>query len=104
MATDLLQSPAPLVIVAMSVKLFRTIQELAGKHHNMKEEISTLQEKISDVFWSSPFFILSRARQRGLQYVVQGYIQNIKIKTEGDTTVFEEKLTIRNQRIRNPIN
>ena len=42
--------------------------------------------RISDLFWSNTSAISSRSRQKGLQYAVEGYIQNIKIRNEGDTT------------------
>ena len=45
--------------------------------------------RVSDLFWSNTSAISSRSRQKGLQYAVEGYIQNIKIRNEGDTTTIE---------------
>ena len=46
---------------------------------------------VSDSFWSNVSAISSRSRQNGLQYAVEGYIQNIKINNKGDTTIIEAK-------------
>ena len=35
--------------------------------------------------------ISSRSRQRGLKFAVEGYIKNIKISNEGETTIIEAK-------------
>ncbi|MEQ2308940.1 hypothetical protein AMECASPLE_033430 [Ameca splendens] len=48
--------------------------------------IACLPVRVSDSFWIS-----SRSRQKGLQYAVEGYIQNITIRNEGDTTILEAK-------------
>ena len=47
--------------------------------------------RVSDSFWSNTCAISSRSRQKGLQYAVEGYIKNIKINKEGDTTTVEAK-------------
>ena len=45
----------------------------------------------SEDFWSNASAISSRSRQKGLQNAVEGYIQNIKISNEGETTKIEAK-------------
>ena len=46
---------------------------------------------MSDDFWSNTSAISSRSRLKGLQYAVEGYIQNIKIGNEGETTKIKAK-------------
>src|SRR4029434_96716 len=50
-----------------------------------------LSVSVSDSFCSNISVISSRSRQNGLQYTVEGYIQNIKINNEWDTTIIEAK-------------
>lgn len=50
---------------------------------------SDIPVRVSDLFWGNTSAISSRSRQKGLQYAVEGYIQNIKIRNEGDTATIE---------------
>ena len=59
--------------------------------------------RVSDSFWSNTCAISSRLRQKGLQYAVEGYIQNLKISNKGDTMTVEAKHTGQWQNRRNPM-
>src|SRR4029434_356274 len=77
------QSPAPLVTVATSDTIPGTV--------NPKAMASTGTSAIAVSVHDDNSAISSRSRQKGLQYAVEGYIQNIKINNEGDTTIIEAK-------------
>ena len=65
---DRSQKPRPLVIVTTPVKQLRTRTiAMAG--------LISIPIGISDWFWSNAADISSRARQKGLQYAVEGYVQ-----------------------------
>src|SRR4029434_2146120 len=80
------RSPVVLVAVATSFELVHALYCLS----------------VSVIFWSNTSAISSRSRQNGLQYAVEGYIQNIKINNEGDTTVIEAKVYRSQKKMRNP--
>src|SRR4029434_7519725 len=79
------QGPAPLVTVATSDTTPGTVKPKAMA----STWTSAIAVSVSDDFWSNISTISSRSRQNGLQYAVEGYIQNIKINNEGDTTIIE---------------
>ncbi|KAK0151329.1 hypothetical protein N1851_007528 [Merluccius polli] len=54
--------------------------------------LSSIPIGISDWFWSKSTDISSRARQKGLQYAVEGYINNITISKDGNITKIEAKV------------
>ena len=80
------KAPPPLVTVA-SPTSFLTPTEC--QHSVMSGK--NIAVRVSDSFWSNTCAISSRSRQKGLQYAVEGYIKNIKINKEGDTTTVEAK-------------
>ena len=79
------QGPAPLVTVATSDTIPGTVKLKAMASTGT----SAIAVSVSDDFWSNTSTISSRSRQKGLQYAVEGYIQNIKINNEVDTTIIE---------------
>src|SRR4029434_2686425 len=81
------QGAAHLVTVATSDKTPGTVNPKAMASTGT----SAISVSVSDSFWSNISAISSRSRQKGLQYAVEGYIQNIKINNEGDTTIIEAK-------------
>ena len=81
------QGPAPLVTVATSDTIPGTVKPKAMASTGT----SAIAVSVSDDFWSNTSAISSRSRQKGLQYAVEGYIQNIKINNEVDTTIIEAK-------------
>src|SRR4029434_9720988 len=81
------QSPAPLVTVATSDKTPGTVNPKAMASTGT----SAISVSVSDYFWSNTSAISSRSRQNELKYAVEGYIQNIKIKNEEDTTIIKAK-------------
>ena len=83
---DLCKSQRPLVTVA-SLTSFLTP---TACQHSVKTGRS-ITVHVSDSFWSNTCAISSRLRQKGLQYAVEGYIQNIKISNKGDTTTVKAK-------------
>ncbi|KAK0151419.1 hypothetical protein N1851_007284 [Merluccius polli] len=54
--------------------------------------LSSIPIGISDWLWSKSTDISSRARQKGLQYAVEGYINNITISKDGNITKIEAKV------------
>src|SRR4029434_10752660 len=83
----LLHLCVPLVTVAMSDKTPRTVNPNAmARTWTRPRSVS-----VSDSVWGNTSAISSRSRQKRLQYAVEGYIQNIKIKNERDTTIIEAK-------------
>ena len=78
---------APLVIVATSDTIPGTVNPKAMASTG----ISATALSVSEDFLSNTSAISSRSRQKGLQYAVEGYIQNIKISNEGETTKIEAK-------------
>ena len=81
------QGPAPLVTVATSDTIPGTVKPKAMASTGT----SGIAVSVSDDLWSNTSTISSRSRQKGLQYAVEGYIQNIKINNEVDTTIIEAK-------------
>ena len=79
------QGPAPLVTVATS----DTIPETVKPKAMVITGTNAIAVSVSDDFWSNTSAISSRSRQKGLQYAVEGYIQNIKINNEVDTTIIK---------------
>src|SRR4029434_10546240 len=79
------QGPAPLVTVATSDTIPGTVKPKA----TASTGTSAIAVSVSDDFWSNTSTISSRSRQKGLQYAVEGCIQNIKINNEVDTTIIE---------------
>src|SRR4029434_9459875 len=76
---------APLAIVATSDTIPGTVKPKAMAVTGT----SAIAVSVSDDFWRYTSTISSRSRQKGLQYAVEGYIQNIKINNEVDTTIIE---------------
>ena len=53
--------------------------------------INSIAICVSEDFWSNTSAISSRSRHKGLRNAVEGYIQNIKISNEWETTKIEAK-------------
>src|SRR4029434_11283069 len=93
------QGPAPLVTVATSDTIPGTVKPKAMASTGT----SAIGVSVSDDFESNTSTISSRSRQKGLQYAVEGYIQNIKINNKVDTTIIEANyIQVSIKKMRNP--
>ena len=74
---------------SISDNTFNQDGERQYTHSTSMDNCNTCPVAVSESFWNNSALISSRSRQKGLQYALEGYIHNLKIKKEVNITVIE---------------